>query len=94
MVVVVVSTVPVPVNIPKASLDKSVLPGTGIVPSFADVTLNVFVPVSNNCGGFGVVLGSLKKKVPNKSPQLSVFNLILFTFAIAPLSSPTILAPF
>ena len=85
MFVVVVSKVPVPVNTPIASLAKSVLPGTGIVPSFAAVTLNVFVPVSNNCGGFGVVFGSLKKKVPNKSPQLSVRNLIFVTLATAPL---------
>ena len=42
-----VCMVPVPVNVPDASLEWSVLPGTGIVPSGAAVTLNVLVPVEN-----------------------------------------------
>ena len=63
--------VPVPVNIPCASLAWSLAPGTGIVPSGADVILNVLVPVANRVGGFGVLLGSLKKNAPNISPQLS-----------------------
>ena len=45
---------PVPVNVPEASLEWSVLPGIGIVPSGAAVTLNVLVPVANSVGGFGV----------------------------------------
>ena len=70
------------------------MPGTGIVPSGADVTLNVFVPVANTVGGFGVVFGSLKKNAPKRSPQLSLNKSILLTVATAPLFSPTILAPF
>ena len=69
--------VPVPVNVPDASLASAVLPGIGIVPSGAAVTLNVFVPVANKVGGFGVVLGFLKKNAPSKSPQLSLNNSIL-----------------
>ena len=80
--------VPVPVNVPDASLEWSVLPGTGIVPSGADVTLNVLVPVANKVGGFGVLVASLKKKDPNKSPQLSLNKSMLLTFATAPLLLP------
>ena len=69
------------------------LPGTGIVPSGAAVTLNVFVPVENKVGGFGVVFGSLKKNAPNISPQLSLNKPILLTVATAPLLFPTIFAP-
>ena len=85
---------PVPVNVPDASLAWSVLPGTGIVPSGAAVTLNVFLPVANKVGGFGVELASLKKNAPNKSPQLSLNKSILLTVATAPLVSPVIVAPF
>ena len=81
--------VPVPVNTPNASLAKSVLPGTGIVPAGAEVTLNVFVPVLNKFGGFGVVFASLKKNDPIKSPQLSLTNFTLDTVATAPLVNPT-----
>ena len=77
--------VPVPVNVPDASLAWSVLPGTGIVPSAAAVTLNVFVPVAKIVGGFGVVFGFLKKNAPSKSPQLSLNKSILLTVATAPL---------
>ena len=42
------------------------------MPSGADVTLNVFVPVANKVGGFGVLVASLKKNAPSKSPQLSL----------------------
>ena len=65
------------------------LPGTGIVPAGADVTLNVFVPVLNKFDGFGSVFGSLKKKEPIKSPQLSLTNFTFATLAIAPLVKPT-----
>ena len=85
---------PVPVNVPDASLEWSVAPGIGIVPSGAAVTLNVFVPVAKRVGGFGFVFGSLKKNVPSKSPQLSLNKSILLTVATAPLSSPVIFAPF
>ena len=85
---------PVPVNVPDASLAWSVLPGTGIVPSGAAVTLNVFLPVANKVGGFGVAFASLKKNAPNKSPQLSLNKSILLTVATAPLVSPVIFAPF
>ena len=84
---------PVPVNVPEASLEWSVLPGIGIVPSGAAVTLNVLVPVANSVGGFGVACAFLKKNAPNKSPQLSLNKSILLTFATAPLLSPTIFAP-
>ena len=69
------------------------LPGTGIVPSGAAVTLNVLVPVVNKVGGFGVVFAFLKKNAPSKSPQLSLNKSMLLTVATAPLFSPTILAP-
>ena len=84
---------PVPVNVPEASLEWSVLPGIGIVPSGAAVTLNVLVPVANSVGGFGVACAFLKKNAPNKSPQLSLNKSILLTVATAPLLSPTIFAP-
>ena len=93
LLVTVVCMVPVPVNTPDASLAWSVLPGTGIVPSGAAVTLNVFVPVANTVGGFGVVFGFLKKNAPSKSPQLSLNKSILLTVATAPLCSPVIYAP-
>ena len=69
------------------------LPGTGIVPSGADVTLNVLVPVENKFGGVGVLFASLKKNAPNKSPQLSLNKSILLTVATAPLLLPIIFAP-
>ena len=81
-------------NVPDASLACSVLPGTGIVPSGAAVTLNVFVPDLNRVGGFGVACAFLKKNAPSKSPQLSLNKSILLTVATAPLLSPTIFAPF
>ena len=56
------------------------------MPSGAAVTLNVFVPVENKVGGFGVVFGSLKKNAPNISPQLSLNKSTLVTVATAPLS--------
>ena len=68
-------------------------PGTGIVPSGADVTLNVLVPVANKVGGLGVLFASLKKNAPNISPQLSLNKSILLTVATAPLLLPTIFAP-
>ena len=69
------------------------LPGIGIVPSGAAVTLNVLVPVANNVGGFGVACAFLKKNAPSKSPQLSLNKSILLTVATAPLLSPITLAP-
>ena len=68
------------------------LPGTVIVPSGAAVTLNVFVPVENKVGGFGVLFASLKKNAPKRSPQLSLNRSILLTVATAPLLLPTIFA--
>ena len=56
------------------------------MPSGAAVTLNVFVPVENKVGGFGVVFASLKKNAPNMSPQLSLNKSTLVTVATAPLS--------
>ena len=47
--------------------------------------MNVFVPVENKFGGFGVVFAFLKKNVPTKSPQLSEFKLMFVTVATAPL---------
>ena len=81
---------PVPVNVPEASLEWS-SPVNGIVPSGAAVTLNVFVPVANSVGGFGVACAFLKKNAPSKSPQLSLNKSILLTVATAPLLSPIIL---
>ena len=86
--------VPVPVNVPEASLASAVAPGTGITPSAAAVTLKVFVPDLKTTGGSGVWFAFLKKKAPIKSPQLSENKSIFVTVATAPLVSPTICAPF
>ena len=71
------------------------LPGNGIVPGVAAVTLNVFVPVLNNVGitPLLVSFASLKKNAPKRSPQLSEIRSILSTIATAPLVSPTNCAP-
>ena len=87
-----VTIVPVPVNVPEASLAWSVAPGIGIEPSAAAVTLIVIVPERNTLGGWGVWLGSLKKNAPIISPQLSETRFIFVTVAIAPLVSPIIVA--
>ena len=86
--------VPVPVNVPEASLASAVEPCTGITPSAAAVTLKVFVPDLKTTGGSGVAFAFLKKNAPIKSPQLSENKSILVTEATAPLVSPTICAPF
>ena len=85
--------VPVPVKVPEASLASAVCPGAGITPSGAAVTLKVFVPDLKTTGGSGCAFAFLKKKAPNKSPQLSENKSMFVTEATAPLVSPTICAP-
>ena len=57
------------------------------------MTLNVFVPVVNKVGGFGVELAFLKKKAPTISPQLSENRSLLDMVATAPLETPVNFAP-
>ena len=88
-----VKTVPVPRNVPVELLNIAKSPGTGIVPSGWDVTLNVFVPVANRVGGFGILFAFLKKNAPITSPQLSEINVVLVTVATAPHYLPVNFAP-
>ena len=57
------------------------------------LTLNVLSPVLILTVGGGLVLGSLIKNVPIKSPNVSATNLTSVTVAVAPLSAPTRLIP-
>ena len=91
---VCVIIVPVPRKVPVAVLANGASPVNGIITfSFEVVILNVNVPELNTTGGFGVVFAFLKKNVPSKSPQLSVFKSILSTVATAPLDAPVNFAP-
>ena len=88
-----VKIVPDPLYVPSASLANTVDPGRGVTPGGTAVTFTVFIPlVILTCGG-GFEFGSLKKKLATISPQLSDINSDLVILAVAPLVSPTIVAP-
>ena len=55
--------------------------------------MNDFVPVVNLSGGSGLLNGSLKKKEPVRSPNVSGINFTLATDACAPLVSPKRVIP-
>ena len=64
-----------------------------MTPGGTAVTLNVLAPDLTITGGFGDVFGSLIKKDPKISPQLSEINSHLVTVAVAPLLIPWRVAP-
>jgi hypothetical protein len=89
-----VRTVPEPLYVPSASDANTVEPGRTTVLGGTAVTLTVLVPLLTLVAGFGLLFGSLKKKLATISPQLSEINSALVIFATAPEVVPTILNPF
>ena len=59
-----------------------------------EFSLNILVPVVNLNGGGGDASGSLKKKEPAISPNVSPYSLMSETVACAPLVAPRRTIPF
>ena len=89
-----VRIVPEPEYSPIASLANLVDPGSTTVFGGVAVTFTVLVPDLTLVAGLGLLLGSLKKKFPTISPQLSEINSALVIVASALEERPTTFAPF